>query len=96
MSDPRTLPKHGSEKVRCTTHFKACDCREAYVAELEKDRARLEWLAQFNCQIARESDGWIVLWLAQGDQGYEETDTHADWRDTIDEAMAQQGESDES
>jgi len=33
------MKQHGLETVRCTTHFNACDCREAYVAELEKQLA---------------------------------------------------------
>jgi len=33
------MKRHGLETVRCTTHFSACDCREAYVAQLETQLA---------------------------------------------------------
>lgn len=59
---------------------------------LEKDRARLEWMARDpDTSVQKlESGKYSVHWWANR---WKETNAHDNWRDAIDEAMTKQGES---
>ena len=64
------------------------DAKDKQIAELEKDRARLEWLARDPDTFVQklESGKYSVHWWANR---WKETNAHDTWRDAIDKAMAQ-------
>lgn len=63
--------------------------KDKQIAELEKDRARLEWMAARAGAVIVTSNGYFAEESPSVDDGFRwYTGIHKDWRDAIDEAMA--------
>jgi hypothetical protein len=56
--------------------------------ELERDRARLEFLVERSAEIFRSKRRYRVDFWTHCGETYNEGDWHYNWRDAIDEAMS--------